>query len=100
MIDAYYEKNAVIAESPGKTAQGATLKSALEPYFALNGKISGATRHTLINEDIALFILDWAVDYTDEKGNPAKYSGTSTDVVRKGADGIWCCMIDNPHNIK
>lgn len=100
LINAYYEQNAVIAESPGKIAQGAALKNALKPYFALNGKISGETRHTLINEDIALLILDWTVDYTDETGNPAKYSGTSTDVVRKGADGIWRCIIDNPHNTK
>ncbi|MBS0030832.1 YybH family protein [Chitinophaga sp. 22321] len=100
LINAYYEQDAVIAGSPGKIARGAALKSALEPYFALNGKISGATRHTLINGDIALLVLDWAVDYTDETGNPSRYSGTSTDVVRKGTDGIWRCVIDNPHNIK
>lgn len=100
LINAYYEQNAVMAESPGKIAQGEALKNALMPYFALNGKISGETRHTLINGDIALLVLDWAVDYTDETGTPAKYSGTSTDVVRKGADGIWRCIIDNPHNIK
>ncbi|SKA41849.1 Ketosteroid isomerase homolog [Chitinophaga eiseniae] len=99
LINAYYEQDAVIAASPGKTARGAALKSALEPYFALKGKISGGTRHTLVNEDIALLILDWVFDYTDEAGNPTKYAGTSTDVVRKGADGIWRCIIDNPHNI-
>lgn len=100
LIAAYYEQNAVIAEGPGKIAQGAALKRALEPYFALKGKISGATRHTLINGDIALLVLDWAVDYTDDAGNPARYAGTSTDVVRKGTDGIWRCVIDNPHNIQ
>jgi ketosteroid isomerase-like protein len=99
LIAAYYEKNAVIAGSPGNIARGAALKEALLPYFSLNGKISGATRHTLINEDIALLILDWAVEFADDKGNPARYAGTSTDVVRKGADGVWRCVIDNPHNI-
>ncbi|NML23919.1 hypothetical protein HHL16_23765 [Pseudoflavitalea sp. G-6-1-2] len=100
LIDAYYEKGGVIAAAPGVSAQGTDLKNALIPYFSMNGKISGKTRHTLINGDIALLILDWSVEYKDEAGNDATYSGTSTDVVRKGADGIWRCIIDNPHNIK
>lgn len=100
LINAYYEKNGVVAESPGVVAQGEALKSALTPYFNLKGKMSGTTRHTLINGDIALLILDWLLEYKDGKGNLVEYPGTSTDVVRKGTDGIWRCVIDNPHNIK
>lgn len=100
LIEAYYEKNAVIAAAPGQAATGDNLKNALIPYFSMNGKISGKTRHTLINGNVALLVLDWMVEYKDEAGQPATYSGTSTDVVRKGVDGIWRCMIDNPHNIK
>jgi len=59
----------VLANSQGKVARDEELKDALKLYFALNGKVSGDTRHTLIRGDIAFLILDWVIDYTDENGN-------------------------------
>lgn len=100
LIEAYYEPDGVLAAEPGKGVSGKNLAEALVPYFALKGKMRATTRHTLRNNDIALLIIDWFVDYVDENGNPAQYPGVSTDVVRKGSDGIWRCIIDNPHNIK
>jgi|CXWL01.1.fsa_nt_gi ketosteroid isomerase-like protein len=103
LIKEYYAKNGILAVSPGQAVQVAQrdkLREALKPYFALKGKMTGITRHTLIASDTALLIIDWVVDYNDKDGKPAQYPGTSTDVVRKGKDGIWRAIIDNPYNIK
>lgn len=90
----------MLAESPGRVTKGDALREPLKLYFALKGTVYGTTRHTLVNGDLALLILDWVIKFTDETGNLAKFPGTSTDVVRQGAHGIWRCFIDNPHNIK
>jgi ketosteroid isomerase-like protein len=100
LINAYYADGAILAATPGNAAAGGNLKSALQQYLDLRGKMRATTRHKLIAGDTALLVIDWVIEAKDPAGNPIEVPGTSTDVVRRQADGIWRCVIDNPHNIK
>ncbi len=99
LIAAYYADGAVLAAAPGSGTQGSALRTALSQYFALKGKITATTRHKLVAGDTALLLIDWVIEATDGQGKPLRVPGTSTDVVRRGADGVWRCIIDNPHGI-
>ncbi len=99
LIAAYYAEGAVLAAEPGASASGAALRTGLEKYLALRGKITATTRHTLVAGDTALLVIDWVIEGTDPNGQPIKFPGTSTDVVRRDGDGVWRCIIDNPHGI-
>lgn len=94
LIRAYYADGAVLAASPGSAAVGGDLRAALQSYFDVGGTMSAVTRHKLVAGDTALLVIDWTIDANDRQ-----IKGTSTDVVRRGSDGVWRCVIDNPHNI-
>jgi ketosteroid isomerase-like protein len=99
LIAAYYADGAVLAASPGDAASGSSLRAALQSYLDTKGKMRATTRHKLVAGDTALLVIDWVIDARDAAGEPLQVKGTSTDVVRRQADGMWRCVIDNPHNI-
>ena len=41
-------------------------------------------------KDVALLIVDWEIPAIGMRG-------TATDVARMGPDGVWKCIVDNPH---
>ena len=100
LIAAYYAPGAVLAAAPGDGASGASLRTALQAYLDFKGTMRATTRHVLVAGDTALLIIDWIIDARDASGAPIEVKGTSTDVVRRNADGLWRCVIDNPHNVK
>jgi ketosteroid isomerase-like protein len=95
LIAAYYADGAVLAAAPGEAVAGGGLRTALQKYFDVGGKMSAVTRHKLVAGDTALLVIDWTID-----SGGVKINGTSTDVVRRSGDGVWRCVIDNPQNIK
>lgn len=99
LIDAYYADGAILAAAPGAAAGGTDLRAALQKYFDVGGKMSATTRHKLVAGDTALLVIDWVIHALDPAGVPLAIKGTSTDVVRRSGDGVWRCVIDNPHNI-
>lgn len=44
----------------------------------------------------ALLIVDWSIEGTGSDGNGVDFEGTAADVARRGADGRWRYVIDNP----
>jgi ketosteroid isomerase-like protein len=46
--------------------------------------------------DIALSIATWTLKGTGPDGKPIQMEGTTTDVLRRQADGRWLFVIDNP----
>ncbi len=99
LIAAYYADGAVLAAAPGSPAAGSALKTALQAYLDTKGTMRATTRHKLVSGDTALLVIDWIIDAKNADGSPLQVKGTSTDVVRKQSDGVWRCVIDNPHNI-
>jgi ketosteroid isomerase-like protein len=41
-------------------------------------------------------IVDWVIDGTGPEGQAVHVEGTATDIARRGPDGRWRYVIDNP----
>ncbi|MCX4658794.1 YybH family protein [Streptomyces uncialis] len=91
-----YEADAVFVPRPGVRTTGKALQAANADFLALGLPISVRTRHTYTVDDIALLIVDWVIDGPGPDGKRLRMEGTATDVARRGPDGLWRYLIDNP----
>ena len=46
--------------------------------------------------DLALSIVGWSLTGTGPDGKSVQMEGTTSDILRKQADGNWLFAIDNP----
>ncbi len=53
--------------------------------------MQAALRHAYVVDDLALLVVEWSV-----RGAGVDLAATATDVVRRGPDGRWRYVIDNP----
>ncbi|MGF0315790.1 YybH family protein [Nocardia fluminea] len=95
-----YAERAVFVPRPGAPMTGAELASATAEFLALGLPITVQPRHTYIVDDIALLIVDWVIDGAGPDGEPVHIEGAATDVARRGADGLWRYIIDNPFGVE
>ena len=51
-------------------------------------------RHVFVAGDIAEIVLDWSIDGTGPDGEHVHPGGSASDIVRRGADGLWRYLID------
>ncbi|MGW1955404.1 YybH family protein [Streptomyces sp. NPDC001920] len=91
-----YEDAAVLVPQPGTPVTGTDLHAANGRLQELGAPISVRPRHVYRNGDLALLIVDWVIDGTDRDGQAVYVEGTATDVARRGSDGRWRYVIDNP----
>jgi ketosteroid isomerase-like protein len=91
-----YEDAAVLVPQPGTPVTGPDLHAANGRLQKLGVPISVRPRHVYRNGDLALLIVDWAIDGTDREGRVVHVEGTATDIARLGSDGRWRYVIDNP----
>jgi ketosteroid isomerase-like protein len=94
MLD-LYETDAVLVTQPGASVTGEGHQQGLEGLLGIGLPISVTTRHLYVTGDLALALTDWSIQGTGADGSPVDLSGTTTDVLRRGADG-WKLAIDNP----
>lgn len=64
--------------------------------FATNGEAHQLQTHVIEADDIALFISTWRFTGEGPGGQPFSRESMATSVLRKGADGNWRIVIDNP----
>ncbi len=94
---ALYEPGAVLMAQPGHAAEGArALREALNGFFALKPTLIPEKKKFIGAGDIALSVVAWSLRGTGPDGEPVQITGTSSDVLRKQADGKWLFIIDNP----
>jgi ketosteroid isomerase-like protein len=91
-----YEPGAVFVPQPGSQVAGEALAKATADFLGLGLPINVLPRHTYVADDIALLIVDWVIDGPGPGGEHVHIEGTATDVARRGADGLWRYIIDNP----
>ncbi|MEU7028052.1 DUF4440 domain-containing protein [Streptomyces sp. NPDC046275] len=91
-----YEDGAVLVPRPGTPVTGPELHAANHRLQQLGVPIEVRPRHVYRNGDLALLIVDWVIDGTGRDGRPVHVEGTATDVARRGPDGRWRYVIDNP----
>ncbi|MEW9546787.1 DUF4440 domain-containing protein [Nonomuraea sp. NPDC050783] len=91
-----YEEGALFVPEPGRPLDGAAARAANAAFVALGLPIAVRPRHVYATGDLALLIVDWEIDGTDAGGERVHVAGTATDVARRGPDGHWRYVIDNP----
>jgi ketosteroid isomerase-like protein len=90
LLDHLYEPDAVLVPRPGTPLIGAAQRiPAHEHLLGFGLPITATTRHAYVSGDIALLIVDWSI-------TGIALGGTAADVARRGADGEWRYVIDNP----
>lgn len=95
-IEQTYEETGLLVRAPGQATTGADRRDANAQLASLGVPINVTPRHVYINDDVALLIVDWTITGTTTDGKHIDIRGTATDVARKGADGCWRYIIDNP----
>lgn len=96
ILDLLYEPDAAFVPRPGELTTGSERLRANGAFLALRVPIRVTPRHTYQAGDIALLIVDWIVEGAAADGSSVRISGTATDIARRGGDGYWRYVIDNP----
>jgi ketosteroid isomerase-like protein len=91
-----YEPEVMLVKPDGRPVTGlAEMATDLEYLLSSGLPLKANARHVYTNDDIALIILDWAIDGTGPDGTHVHFHGSASDVLRRGTDGIWRYVIDN-----
>lgn len=96
-VIALYEPRAALVAQPGQVAEGhSALREAFNGFLAMKPTLT-PEKHTFVTaSDLALSTVKWTLKGTSPDGQPVQMEGTSSDVLRKQADGGWLFVIDNP----
>ncbi|MGV9280791.1 YybH family protein [Streptomyces sp. NPDC003730] len=95
-----YEEEAVLVPEPGRPVSGADVRAANGRLQGLGVPISVRSRHVYGCGDLALLIVDWVIEGVGRDGQTVHVEGTATDVARRGVDGRWRYVVDNPFGIR
>lgn len=95
-IEKVYEDTGLFISAPGEVTSGVDRRAANAKLASLGVPIAVTPRHVYVHDDIALLIVDWAITGTTADGEHVDVRGVATDVARKGSDGYWRYIIDNP----
>ncbi len=96
----FYDPAATIIDATGRPHVGKdAIGAELGRYFSLGLQMTITQRHMFVADNIALLILDWAYVGTARDGTEVNMVATATDIARRGADGFWRYLIDNPFGV-
>lgn len=95
-VERLFEPDAVFVTQPGEQVTGVARRAATGDFLKLGVPIAITVRHCYVSGDLALLIGDFVIEGTGPDGAPVHQKGTATDVARRGTDGGWRYVIDNP----
>jgi ketosteroid isomerase-like protein len=98
-VDTLYEDSAVVIPAPGQPLSGPARLAANRHLISFGLPIAVDIRQVYEADDIALLLVDWSIDGTTAQSVEVHLKATATDVARRGADGTWRYVIDNPFGI-
>src|SRR5689334_25196947 len=91
-----YDPEAVLIADDGRTVTDrAEIAAELERDLRLGLPLNARARHVFVAGDIAEIVLDWSIDGTGPNGKHVHLGGSASDILRRGADGLWRYIIDN-----
>ena len=92
-----YEPDAVLLPQPGVVARGhAAIREALNGFLAMKGTFRIVASKVVTAGDVALGYVSWTLDANAPDGSAIHLEGTTSDVMRRQADGRWLISIDSP----
>ncbi|QNS05226.1 YybH family protein [Streptomyces xanthii] len=98
-VDRLYEPGAGFVPEHGRLVTGPDRFRANDAFLRLRVPIRVAPRHTYVVGDLALLIVDFVIEGVAAHGDGVRIEGTATDVARRGPDGFWRYVIDNPFGV-
>ena len=91
-----YAPEAVFIAKDGRTiTDHAEIAARLERDLRLGLPLVAKARHVFVADDIAQIVLDWSIDGRGPDGKHVHLGGSASDILRRGADGLWRYIIDN-----
>lgn len=91
---ALYEPDAVVVAGTGEVVDGPdNIRAAMKSYLELQGDIRIETVFVIQSGEIALTRSRWEV----RDGDEVTASSSGAEVMRRGSDGKWRLVIDNPY---
>jgi ketosteroid isomerase-like protein len=95
MMELYSPEAVVVATDGRLMTDRSEFAAVFQRDMNLGVPLKAHVRHVFVGGDTAQIILDWAIDGTDADGKPVHVHGTASDIMRRGADGVWRYIIDN-----
>lgn len=95
-VEELFEPGAVFVTEPGTQVTGPARRAATGEFLGLGVPIEISVRNVYVAGDLALLIGDFVIAGTTRGGETVHQTGTATDVARRGPDGGWRYVIDNP----
>lgn len=93
----FYDPEAMLVDARGVPQVGReAIRAELQTYFSLGLPMQISARHIFVAGDIASLVLDWSYTGTAPDGRAVNIVATANDIARRGADGCWRYLIDNP----
>lgn len=93
----FYEPDGILVNAKGEPQRGReALGKELAGYFSFGLPMQITARYIFVAGDIASLVLDWNIVGTGPAGEHVHIVATSNDIARKGEDGFWRYIIDNP----
>lgn len=94
---AFYEPDAILVSANGEPQRGIqAIRAELLKYYAVQLPMVIIARHVFVADTIASLVLDWNIVGQTPSGETFHMVATSNDIARRGADGYWRYIIDNP----
>lgn len=91
-----YSPEAVFVDMDGRVITDRGEFAALfQRDMNLGVPLKAKVRHVFVGGDTAQIVLDWSIDGTNADGKHVHVHGTASDIMRRGADGVWRYIIDN-----
>lgn len=92
-----YADGAISVWEPGNPVSDALHDEVVRAHLERNPDMKATVRESYVTGDTALLVVDWTIDIPAGGGQPAEsHQGIGLDVLRKGEDGRWRYVIDNP----
>src|SRR4029450_4509189 len=93
---ALYAPEAVFIAKDGRTITDRTeIAAQFQRDMSLGLPLKANVRHVFVGADTPQVVVDWAVDGKGPEGVDVHLGGSASDIVRRGADGLWRYIIDN-----
>lgn len=91
-----FAPNAMRVLAPGQYQTGEELWKTAEQTLPDRLPVKLSLRHIYTVGDTALMICDYVHEGTGPDGTHQRLEGTAADILQRGADGVWRCLISNP----
>ena len=93
---ALYGPEAVFIANDGRAITDRTeIAAQFQRDMSLHLPLKANVRHVFVADDTAQIVVDWSIDGKGPDGEDVHLGGSASDIVRRGADGLWRYIIDN-----